>query len=163
MIGDRIEVLDELHLASASILSKDLYNKSEILEYFLVKPVIKQSLFGKQELVGYVEAITGIRVCNAEPHFGSDYLGDPVMDGYNFYDAELGRVGSVRAAGDIIWDVNSEKTASEICTEGNIERYFRFADFDIEGRINNIREQSRLQKEEIKVDIFKTRTRSKSE
>ena len=156
MIGDRIEVLDKLYLAKVSLVPKTMSSR-EILEYFLVKPVIKSSIFGKRELIGYNEAVTGIRVCNVKyvPWRCGDMDGmEPIL---------VDAISNTHRPGDVDWDVDREKTASEICTEGNIERYFKFADFDIEGRINNIREQSRLQKEEIKVDIFKTRTRSKSE
>ena len=157
MIGDKIKVLDELHLATVSLMPEN-ESQREVLEYFLVKPVVKTSIFGKSKLIGYNEAVTGIRTCNLKDVYC--VVGD--IEGFEpcLVDAES---ESCFEVGDVNWDVDELKTADEVCKEGNIERYFKFADFDIAGRIEYVREQSKAKKEEKKIDIFKLRERSKQD
>ncbi len=148
MLGDRIKVLDELYLAKASLIpgnAVEAFKESEVLECFLVKPVVKRSILGERTLLGYVEAITGIRVCDVKYVPDVDCGRKPIL-----VDSE----SKTRYVGDIYWDIESRETADKVCKEGAVDWYFKHADFDVEGRIKYVREQSYLKKESYKTNSF---------
>lgn len=149
MLGDKIKVLDDLYLAEASLVY------GEINECFLVNPVVKTSVLGKQQIIGYAEAITGIQVCDVEyiPIFDSN--GDLFGKRPILVDSE-----SKAYSFGVRWNINFEKKATEVCTDANIESYFRHADFDVEGRIKYLREEAGLMQEDSNLNRSKSPVRA---
>ena len=153
----KVEVLNQLYVAKASLVPKNIDDKTEVLESFLVKPVVKRSIWGRSELLGYVEAITGVRVCDVKYVPDFDYNGDTYGRKSIFVDSE----SKNKKAGDVNWDIIWQETADKICKEGAIDWYFKHADFDVEGRIKYVREQSKLAKESYKMVLFNSPIRSR--
>ena len=73
-----MEISDELYFATASPLNNEYdntyFDENNVVDWFLVKPIVKKSKYGKKYTIGYTEAITNSRVCYSKLIFDSKDL-----------------------------------------------------------------------------------------
>ncbi len=136
------EIVNKLYVASAAPIIKtywnNRYDSGEVLEYFLVKPILEHSyLLGhefRKEIVGYVEAITGQQICDTVYYYDDGTLMDTVH-----YDATTHSV----ALGNVDWQVNSDNMAKDILKQNVIEQYLCQTSEEIIQKLNYVREYSK--------------------
>ena len=126
-------ISNELFVASSSpIIEKymlGLYRTGEIVDYFLVNPVIKKYFFGKK-IIGYVEAISKEPICDTFYIYNS--FG--VIDVF-----QVDSISKSLDVGDVDWNVNCYIKADKLLKKETIDKYFKQSKEEIVEQINYVR------------------------
>ncbi len=140
----KTQKIDEskLYIASAAPIIKtyhnNYYDSGEILDYFLVNPIIEQKSFLgnviSNKIVGYVEAISKIKICNT-----MYYYWDGILDDVINYDSVSHKI----TLGNVDWQVNSKNDANTVLTKEAIDEYLLHSKDEMIERINYVREYSK--------------------
>ena len=141
-MGREIVVENVLYAASAAPIVKTYWNNhfdtGKDLDFFLVKPIVEYRYFlglfgGRSQIVGYVEAVTGEKVCETVNHY-SEY--GSLICSVN-YDAVSHNIG----LGNVSWKVNTTSTADTLLDRSVIDEYMGSDVVEMHERIASVREQ----------------------
>ena len=89
----------------------------EILDYFIVHPVVKKTVFGKEKLLSFKEVITNQTICTCEEY--RDDFNLPTRT-YCYYDA----ISKKHGIGDPYWRINRKATADRLLKKEVLEKYY---------------------------------------
>ena len=124
-----MEISDELYFATASPLNNEYdntyFDENNVVDWFLVKPIVKKSKYGKKYTIGYTEAITNSRVCYSKLIFDS-----------NSSKFILANFDSLNA--NVYWKV-SNIPVNEILNKDTINNYLNHDAISMYDKINNAR------------------------
>ena len=135
----KTEVSEKVYLISGSpILQKywnGLFKQGEPAHYFLVKPIVGKPFIGKKRTVGYVEVVTGDKLCDTYyciSEYGPDY------SPYNATQYDAGK--TTQDVGDVAWSVNATTTVDRLIEPKVLEEYYRKTPEQIRSEIQEVRD-----------------------
>ena len=124
-------ISDEMYIAGASpilgISEEGRYRYGDVREYFIINPIMRKNVFGKEKIVGAVEAISKIKLF--------DYAYYTAEDDYAEYrDAE-----EEMDVGGIKWSANMYAQADKVLAKEILEQYFSQTPEEAAKRITDVR------------------------
>ena len=132
----RNKTSDELYVATATpIVTRYGYgfdNFEKEVDTFLVKPIIKKTLFGDYNIVGYVEAVSNVKIIDTKE------FRDPITRKIEIinYDEKTRSVD----IGNVDWHVNLFYKAHQLLSNEEIKKYMSCNSYEILKRIDEVRE-----------------------
>ena len=125
-------ISDELYIATASPLIRsrvgDFYEDNK-REDFIVKPILKRTLFGKLRKVGAVEAISNIKL------FDCYYTDNEFYRGYVCKDVEGEFIGGIG------WSIDFYNDARRIIKKEVLDQYFSQTPEEAAQRLASVRNE----------------------
>ena len=107
-----------------------LFRTGDVIEYFLVNPIIKSSFLGRKKIIGYVEAISKEKVCD------TFYI-------YNIFGIQdvfqVDSVSKSREVGDVDRNINCYLEATKLLNKEAITNYFNQSTNDIVEQLYHVR------------------------
>ena len=133
-------IIDEMYIATAyPIISEDAYGyrRGRAEESFIVNPILRKNIFGKERIVGAVETVSKTKLFSC-------YYDDDAM-GWKFCDVEE------RTVGGILWDTNWYERADLVLKEDILDQYLSQTPEEAAQRLADVRSKY---KELVKTDKF---------
>ena len=149
-----------------SSLDVDFFD-DDVLDAFIVSPIIRRDLFGREETIGYAECITGEVVADRVGQMEDDAISSSFRDLYCHYCVvdhkegySVGFKSSIRSyfdgvknrdnwkedwfqKGDLYWDIDLEHDVTKYASSEELEKYFSQKPEDIQKRLIAAREKAK--------------------
>lgn len=163
MYGDKIYVeSDKKYLAGVKTVIENSRVGNEIFDFFdddfldafIVSPIIRRDFFGREEIIGYAESVTGEVVAD---RVGQTCLYRVVdhKEGYSvgfkslirsYFDGVINRDNWKEdwfKKGDLYWDIDLEHDVTEYASSEELEKYFSQKPEEVQKRLAAAREKAK--------------------